>query len=301
MATFSATDAAFSGFTLARSRPRVFLIWGLVLLAVSLVTSTVTILTVGQALTDLQATSQSNDQEAAARSLLTLAPYYVVALLLTLLYYGVATAAVNRMVLRPDDSRNAFIRLGGDEGRMVIVMVVQWLIGVGVVIAAMLLTGLLAGVASAAGGAVAGVIVGIVAGVAGVALALLVSVRLSLALSQTFATGRVNIFGSWALTKGNFWPILGAYLLAIILLIVTYLLAFALMSVVAIAIGGGLTGVTSLFQPDMSTLASFFTPVMIVYSVIGGFLSALAMMVMYAPAATIYREIAQPLAADVFS
>jgi len=301
MATFSATDAAFSGFTLARSRSRVFLIWGLLLVAMSLVTTTATILTVGQAMTDMQAANQSGDQEASMRSMMTLAPYYLIALPLTLLYYGVATAAVNRMVLRPDDSRNAFIRVGGDEWRMIIVMVVQWLIGGGVVLGAMVLAAILVGVASAAGGPIAGVIVGILAGFAGVALVLLVAVRLSLALSQTFATGRVNIFGSWALTKGRFWPILGAYLLALVLLIVVYLLAFAVQAVVAIALGGGLAGVTSLFEPDMSTLASFFTPAMLVYVATGGFLSALALMVLYAPAASIYRDIAQPVTADVFS
>jgi hypothetical protein len=34
---------------------------------------------------------------------------------------------------------------------------------------------------------------------------------------------------------------------------------------------------------------------------IGGFLSALSMMVMYGPAATIYRQLAQPATAEVFS
>jgi hypothetical protein len=152
MATFSATDAGLSGFTLARSRPRVFLVWGLILLAISFVTSAATILTVGQAMVDMQSASQTGDQEATMQSMTALAPFYLVALPLSLLYYGIATAAVNRMVLRPDDSRNAFIRLGGDELRMIVVMIAQWLIGVVVVIVAVLLAVLLA----ALGGAVAG-------------------------------------------------------------------------------------------------------------------------------------------------
>jgi hypothetical protein len=301
MATFSATDAGLSGFTLARSRPRVFLVWGLILLAISLVTTAATILMVGQAMVDMQAASQTGDQEATMRSMTALAPFYIVALPLSLLYYGIATAAVNRMVLRPDDSRNAFIRLGGDELRMIVVMIAQWLIGVGVVIVAVLLAVLLAALGGAVAGGAGGVIAGIVGGFAGVALVLLVSIRLSLALSQSFATGRINIFGSWSLTKGRFWSTLGAYLLAIVVLIVVFLLAFAVQSIVALVLGGGLAGVTSLFQPDMSTLAAFFTPAMLVYTVIGGFLSALSLMVMYAPAATIYRAIAEPAAADVFS
>ena len=301
MATFSATDAAFSGFMLARARPRVFLVWSLVLVAISVMTSAVTILTAGQAIMDMQAVGQSSDPEATMQSLATLAPFYIVALVFTLLYYGIATAAVNRMVLRPEDSRNAFIRVGGDEMRMILVMVAQWLIGFGVGVGAVLLTAVLAGIAGGVGGTAAGVIVAILAGGASVALFLLVSIRLSLALSQSFSTGRVNIFGSWALTKGSFWPILGAYLLAIVLLILVYALAFALMSVVAIALGGGLSGVADLFEPDMTTLATFFSPTMVVYSVLGGFLSALALMVMYAPAATIYRDIAQPATAEVFS
>lgn len=301
MATFSAADAAFSGFTLARARPRIVLVWGLALLAMSLVTSAATILTVGQAMMDMQSASQASDQEATMRSLGALAPFYLIALPLTLLYYGVATAAVNRMVLRPEDSRNAFLRLGGDELRMILVMVVQWLIAAGAIFAAVLAAGILTGVASAAGGAIAGVIVGIISGVTAFGLVVWLSIRLSLALSQTFATGRLNIFGSWALTKGRFWPILGAYLLATVLLIVVFLLAFAVQAIAAIALGGGFAGVTSLFQPDMSTLAAYYTPAMIIYTVIGGFLSALSLMVMYGPAATIYRELAQPATAEVFS
>lgn len=301
MATFSASDAGFSGFTLARSRPRVFLIWGLLLLVLSLATGAATILTIGQPMMDMQAASESGDQEATLRAMTALAPFYVVVLPLTLLYYGVATAAVNRMVLRPDDSRNAYIRLGGDEWRMIIVMIVQWLLAAAVSVGAVLLVVLLAALGGAVAGGVGGVIAGIVGGVAGIALVLLVSIRLSLALSQTFATGRVNIFGSWALTKGHFWSILGAYLLAIVVLAVVYLLALAVQAVVALALGGGLAGLTSVFQPDMSTLASFYTPAMIIYAIIGGFLSALSLMVLYAPAATIYRAIAAPGTADVFA
>lgn len=39
------------------------------------------------------------------------------------------------------------------------------------------------------------------------------AVRLSLASPLTFDTRRVRVFGSFALTRGRFWSLLGAYLL----------------------------------------------------------------------------------------
>ena len=54
--------------------------------------------------------------------------------------------------------------------------------------------------------------------------AIWVFVRLSLAAPMTFDQRRLVVFGSWPFTRGSFWPLVGAYALAIALDVVILVL-----------------------------------------------------------------------------
>lgn len=300
MATFSPTDAGMSGFRLAMANPRIVGIWGVVLAAVSLVVSALTIVTVGPSLAELQDPAVSADPETSLRLLGVVGPFYLGLMLFFLLYYGVVLGAVNRLVLRPGDRASAYLRLGGDEWRLILLMIIQAVLG-GLAMTASLIPmiALIAGAAAGGSGALSAV-GGVVGVLFAVALMAFLTVRFSLAASQTFDTGRLNVFGSWTLTRGRFWPLVGAYLLAFVLYLVVYLVFMVVMSLLAIALGGGLAGVTTLFQPNMSDIGAFFTPMMILYTVAGGFLSAIGMLILYGPAATVYRDLVKPQDVDVF-
>ncbi len=300
MRNFSATAAGFSAFSLARANLRVLAIWALLMTGISIVTGAATVIGMGQTIMDMQAASASGDSEASLAALGKLAPLWLVALVFGVAYYAVAAAGVNRMVLRPDDSRSAYLRFGGDELRLAVVMVVQWICLFAVYIAVVMVVAIVGGVV-ATGGAMGGLIIGTLGVLSGIALLVFLAIRFSLAMSQSFATGRINIFGSWALTRGKFWPMLGAYVLAFILMAILYLVMLTVLTAVAFMTGGGFAGVQQIFQPDMSSLASFYTPTMLIYYLLGGPLAAMVMFSVYAPSATIYRELAGSGAADVFS
>ena len=112
-----------------------------------------------------------------------------------------------------------------------------------------------------------------------------VMVRFSLASAMTFDTGKVSLLKSWRLTKGRFWPMFGAYLIAGILALVVGLLGLIVMYVAALL--GGVDGLSFIFRPDMSSLAAYFTPARLVYLALSGVVYALVWPVLLTPPAAI--------------
>jgi hypothetical protein len=118
-------------------------------------------------------------------------------------------------------------------------------------------------------------------------------VRMSLAPVITFDRGRLAILDSWALTKGQFLRLLGAYLLAICCVVVVSLLALMLFSMLAglviLMTGGSLAELSQIFQPDETKLTSYLNPFMIAYMVVGSVFTAIYYAVIAAPGAWAYR------------
>lgn len=142
------------------------------------------------------------------------------------------------------------------------------------------------------------VLLGVVVALALLAAWIYVWVRLSLASPLTFATRRINLFGSWRLTRGIFWPMLGAYLVAGILAIVVSLLILAISAAVSAAVGGGLSGLQSMMKPDMSSLATYLTPARFVTIFANAVSTALVWPVLLTPASAIYRSLPEAVDAD---
>ena len=295
MAEFSATEAAFTGFRIVRERPRAVLVWAAIQVVVGLAFGVfVATSGAGAALVSLRA-SPITSQDTARLAILVrqLLPLYGGALLFSLAFYPILFAAMARAVLHPQDARFGYLRLGRDELRQFGLML--WMLLVGFIFYVMtvlvvVVVALVAGIgARGSGGSAAGALVGSVAVVAFFAGWLFIAVRLSLASPLTFATRRVNLFGSWSLTRGRFWPILGAYCLALALSIVVYMLGFAVISAAAVVAGGGMSAVGDLFSPDFGSLHGIFTVARLIQLVLGGALTALIWPVMLAPPSAIYR------------
>lgn len=294
MATFSPTDAAFEGFRITREKPQALLAWAIVYLAFSLLMAVLLITLFGPLLTELaalEAQGGSEDPAEAMAMLGKLGPMYALLVPLGLGVIAVWSAAVYRVVLRPGEGGLGYMRLGGDELRLALLMFIYILLAMAFVFAVTFVAGLLSVFAASAGGPVGGLLAFLI-GVGALCLFVYMSVRLSLAGPQTFAERRLRLFDSWRLTKGSFWRLFGAYLLALVLAIVVVLLGMVIYAATAAVLtGGNLEAVGRVFQPDMTSVASYFTPAMMIYAVFGAFLGAVQNAVIYAPAAVAYRSL----------
>ncbi len=285
----SATDAAFSGFRAGREHPRAALVWMVVFGLTSLAMFLVVLTKLWPVLMDMVALgpgaqpSEAQAIEFSRRIWAAAAPIIVPSILLNALQ----SAAVNRMMLRPQDSAFGYIRLSMDEVRQLAVVLLLTLVSVGLNLLGNIVPGLLGTI----GGAISPALGGALA-FAGFVLVtcfmVVVTVRLSLARAQTFATGRITVFGSWRLTSGRFWPMFGAYFLAFVLAAIVWVAVLAIAMLAAVLLGDGFGAAQA---PDPSSLASFLTPGMIIFLAFAVIASPFLSMILLCPAPEIYRQL----------
>lgn len=291
---FSATDAAFSGFRAAREHPKAVLVWTVFVAVVSTLLAVLAIKLGGPALMMLQefgaSTEPQTDPAEAMRMMAGMAPMILILTPISLIYYAVLYAAANRIILRPGEAGRAYLGLGADEFRQLGLLILLFLLFMAVYVAGVVVASIIGAVAMVANQAL-GAFVMVLAFVAVVAGMLVFAVKLSLSSAQTFDLGKVRVFGSWALTKGHFWPLLGAYVLAAIMAIIVGLLGYTIFVALAVVLGGGFEAVGSFMQPDMSSLGAYFTPARIAYIPFGAAIAVLTTLIMLCPAPTIYRQL----------
>ncbi len=292
---FSASDAAVSGFRLAREHRRTIAVWAVIMTVVSILNTVLVVRFFGADLAqlmDLQASGADADPAELAKTLEALAPFYGISLIYTVGLYAVMMTALNRLILRPQDDRGAYLRLGVDELRQVGVFVVLYLImlaasfvfTIGVVIVAVIF-GVLAGGSPAVITAVSMLgLVGVAAGV------LFVMLRLSFLSSIAFDTGKISPRAAWAMSKGISAPLIGTCAVAIALGAVVYMLIVVILAAVGLAIGG-MDSLAALVKPDTTSLQTFFTPARIVQTLFAGTVQVLIALILYSPIPTVYRQL----------
>ena len=303
--TFSPTEAAFEGFRITREKPRAVLAWAALYLAVNLFIAWLAIAMVGPDFAALQAAakSASPDVEATFGNLRKLAPFLALAVPIMLAVNAVLICAVYRVVLRPQERGMEYLKIGGDELRMAGLILVLASLGLGVVF----VTGLAVGIITAVLGLIGGLapLIDVLAALAALGVVLWGAVRLSLAGPLTFATREIHVFRSWPLTRGQFWPLLGTYVIAwamgFVVMLVAAVMFAALLSAVILATGGSIETVGKLMQPDTSSVATFFTPAMLLSQVFSAVLRTVFFTVVLAPPAMAYAALAGRPEAETFA
>ena len=286
---FSASEAAFEGFRLARRSPMTILIWT-ILTAVYLgayfsIFAPMLMAIIGAAQEGREVT-ESEMMSAMGGSIGLMALFYP----LSFIFSAMTLAAVNRAIVRPAESAFGYLRLGMDELRVFIVYFALTILAViAFMIPYFLVIALVAGVGVALGEQNAGVtvIIGIAAVLALVAAIVFVVVRFSLALPIVVAERRFAFFDSWGMTKGHFWGLLGMFLLAFVMSIVVSLL----ISIIALPILwftlGGFDNIAALGSMEFADYAPAAIVALVVYSL----LTALQMAILYTPGAAAYLAI----------
>jgi hypothetical protein len=293
VAGFSAADAAFTGFRVVWERPWAVAIWAAVQFVVNLGVNLFMAASAGPViakLTALGATEQTPDPAVVLALIRQAAPTYVAILIAGLVLTAVFWAAMNRSVMRPAQARFGYLRLAADELRQL-----------GLLAA---LVGLLAGFYATLllVGSILAVLFSLFAGQAGIAMALAAvmaalmvgvvyfAVRFSLASALTFATGRNNVLGSWALTRGRFWPLFATYLIAVALSVFVVVLTLAI-AMAAVGLMGGMGAVVALFHQDTSSVAAALAPIWLVYLAVTSIGAALSAPITMCPPASIYLSL----------
>ena len=304
--TFSSTEVALEGFRLIRRRPVSALVWALawILLGYGALWALLTMAT-PQLFHEAAALPDLRTQPRAAFAGIiqlelglfrSLGPW----LLWAWIVGTVLVAGVYRAVIEPRNNGFAYLRLGGDELRLLLLSII-----LGVLWAVFLFASIAAGaglfmatsqLVQPAQGLLDVAIVLVL-----VCLALIIPVRLSLAGPMTFARKRLQILDSWGLTRGRFWRLVGLYVLVTVFI---WVVAMVLSAVREVLTAGPMQGVmVEMYQhpgdpgrmfvrmlQTMSKLRS--NPLLIAALAVQGVADSVIRVVAAAPVAAAYRALA---------
>jgi hypothetical protein len=297
MSEISITGAAFAGLNGLRRRPVTLLVWYVLMVLLAGGAMVILASAAGSAMADLQEIQASGGQ-ADPQMALSATGRMLGGVLLTVPIYlilgAMGTAAANRLVLRPQDSAMGYVRLGGDELRLIVVTLVIGLICLGIYMVGAVIAGVVAAVTT---GAIGGapdptkMMPAYLASFAPFALLLIfILLKFSLAPAQTIDTKAISIFGSWGLTKGHFGKVFLTYLLAAVVYCVIYAVGLGIAVGVwgAMGVEGGLAGI---MRPDLTSVGAVLTGPRLVYFLIMGLVSALGLALIASPGAALYQQI----------
>jgi hypothetical protein len=292
MTAFSVTDVALSGLRFSRNHPRTVVIWGALQLVMAVFGTALMINTLGPNMPAMSGTPRPDPAVVSALMGQMLA-FYAVGLPLVLAYQAIAFSTACRAVFTPRDDRAAYLRLGKDElrqGLLILLGAVAFFgLDIAVTLVVMIPVVVLAVVAPAGMQSPLIVVLPLLV----LAALAVFAVRLSVAGPLTYEGGKVKLWASWKLTRGHFWRMLGAYLLAFLLATVVGVLVSVVAFAVAALLGAGTDWVGFLFRPDFSSLSAYFTLPRIVFMTISAISGGLTLPLIYFPPVEIYRRLRQ--------
>lgn len=297
MAGFSATEAAVEGFRLTRDKPGAVALWGLFYVGVIGLVILVAALIFGASLSDTLTREPGATPEEVTAFFAATGPLLLLIFPVILFAAVVLIGAMYRAVLHPGESRFAYLRVGGDEFRLLGVTLLIALIWIGFVVAAIMVIGV---IGAAADGFLRGLLI-FLAVVAVICLGVWIGVRLSLAAPMTFAERRIALRGAWRLTEGRFWPLLGAYFLALVFSLMVGMLGGIISFALLAAFGGGMAALSQANNPDFSTFTPALAIGFVLYLVVQLLTAILQMVIQSTPAVSAYRQLSPRTEAEVFA
>lgn len=302
---FSAASAALSGWALIGRQPLSVAAWsGVILLGLFLPAALLCLPAIDPFVEMIRAAPRTPDPQSdemmarivALQSRLSLINIGMMAV--QVVAPAIVMAGAFRVVLRPDERRGFFLRVGAAEGWMMLVSLVLSF-GANIAAIAAMLPGVLLGlvgflVMAIGGDTEAGAVVGVVVGVLGVIvgeIALLWALlRLSMALPMTFAERRFMLFESWALTKGQSLRLLGMLLLlGLTLVIVQIVVGVVVIGVVAL-VGPGLAKTLPAARSAADVLRQIW-PILAAAVPLAAILQTVVLVVCATPLASVYRSL----------
>lgn len=288
--TFSATDAAFEGFRVVRRHPLAIVFWTLayVVFFVAFFGVFAGPLASVMATTESLEGAQPSPQDLEALGQ-TWFGFMALALPLALVLGAVLNAAVARSVLTPADKAFGYMRLGGDELRILAVSVLLGIVFFAATIVLFAVVGVGAGLAGQANTGL-GILTGVLLGLGALVVVIWLALRLSLAVPATFHEKRIAPFATFGLTKGHVFPLLGMGIIAFIMSILVSILG----TIIALPITMMTGGLEQLATMDGQSTAQILRTAglgLFGWGVVNALFSALQIAVLYAPFSAAYRDL----------
>ena len=301
MARFSASDAALSGFRFLARHPKTIVIWAMVFLAYELVWGGALLAFAGDQLPALRVLSQTaGDDAQTAWSVLPGASLVILLGLSAMLFvFSLLFTAAYRTFLHPHDDRFGYVRLGRDELRFA-VLIVLWVV---LVVGGSLVVAFIGGLLAALGGLMPQPLKALwelLVALAALAVYAYVLVRLCFSMPMTLEDRHVRLLESWKATRHNYWSLAGVFLLTSVLILVLLLLVCTILAValiVAMAAGvphsSFMGGLAKVLYFDGSSLAAYFSPTSLIAAVLNAFIVAIGIAILTSPVAEAYLAYTQ--------
>ncbi len=207
---------------------------------------------------------------------------------LGLLFSAVISTAIARSVIRPEDRKFGYMRLGKDELRVLGASLIVALTMFGVTFVGFMLVSLVAALAAAAPALWLAVVL---LALAVLAVAIWLSVRLSLVVPATFSEGRIAVKSAFAMTaKKVFWPLLGMAVIAGVMAMLVGLLGSAVAAPLSLMVGGA-ERMIGMEGASVPSLLSALGPMLAVSLVVNAVMTAAQIVIMYAPFSAAYLQL----------
>ena len=293
--TFSATDAVFEGFRLIRRKPMVLIWWTLaylVFFAIMGAIAAAPLSTIFQQVAAFEDTAGPSSWQDIQPLMVAYGTLLALLLPLGLLINAISYSAVARGVLQPSRSAWGYLRLGADEWRVLVVTVVLNLLLMGIYAAAVVATIALVGTGASMQAPWMYLLAALVF-LSGLGVLIWLAVRLSLAVPLVIDRKELNLFGSFRLTKGRFWPLLGMGILAWLISFVISMLFGLVVQPAMLLFGPSLESQLAQMQDpaELITLLRQNLPLLGVFLLSNAVSTALVLAVMLAPFSAAYRDL----------
>ncbi len=307
MAAISIGDCVGTGFSLIRRRPASVVCWGLVYTAFTVCFFAIMAPFYINLFTQFATASAKSGVPPTPNVAGAMQMNGVTWLLELVLYFvlAVVNCAIFRAVLRPEDNRFAYLRIGLPELFSFLLMIGAAIaFGVGFVVV-MIPIAIIAGIAMAAHAAALGIILGVVGGVAAVATAVYVALRFSLVGPMMVHDGQLRFSESWSLTKGH----VGRLFLMVLCLVAIAMGVGIVLDIAVLALGmgflsaapGGLAGLPQTLQQHPAEVLQSLIPAFAIWALVSIPVTGCFFAIFAAPWAKAYQELAGPDVAATFS
>jgi hypothetical protein len=215
--------------------------------------------------------------------------------LVSLFVNAVISCAVFRAVLHPEQGRFAYLRVGGPELSLFVLIIAGVLALMFGLVAAAIPIGVVAvALVKAHAGAVAAV-VGLVGAIAAVVGVVYLALRVSLVGPMMVDDGKFHLTEAWTLTRGKVASLLGLALLLLVLVMACELVVGLVVLGVGFgalgSVAGGLRNLPSLFQQPPAAVLGKLAPILVGLAAIWVPLAGCLLAILGAPWARAYRDL----------